>query len=50
MRAKTWLYGSTDIATSSGPSTIASVETRVFRTRFCWLSITPLGFPVVPEV
>ena len=52
MRSKMWHSGRNESARSSGPSTFAKTReaASTFETMLAWLSITPLGRPVVPEV
>ncbi len=51
VRSKEWQRGRKERQTSSGPNmrkTLAAARTLL--TRFAWVSMTPLGSPVVPEV
>ena len=50
MRSKAWLSGRNDSASSSSVTEITESEARMLLTMFPWLSITPFGSPVVPEV
>ncbi len=51
VRSKLWHRGRNDSATSSGPRMgMAFAPARTFETRLPWVSITPFGSPVVPEV
>ena len=50
MRSKIWLSGRKLTAITSGPTgTIASTDLTLL-TIFAWVSMTPLGWPVVPDV
>ena len=51
MRSKMWHRGRKDRATSSGPKSekMGALATTL-ETMLLWVSITPLGSPVVPEV
>ena len=44
----TWKYGRTATTTSSASEVTMAVPCTKFATRFRCVSITPLGFPVVP--
>ena len=50
MRSNAWLSGRNDNASSSSVTAITESEARMLLTMFPWLSITPFGSPVVPEV
>jgi hypothetical protein len=51
MRSKTWQRGRKLKAVSLVPRPTKSLmEDWTFDTRLSWVSITPLGSPVVPEV
>ncbi len=50
-RAVTWESGRNDTLTSSFvPKPNASIEHAIFDAMFPWVSMAPLGAPVVPEV
>jgi hypothetical protein len=50
VRSKTWDRGRNDRAVSSLQKSMTSVSARTLLTKLAWLSMTPLGWPVVPEV
>jgi hypothetical protein len=51
MRSKMWHRGRKERATSLGPNTgKAAMAASTLETMLWWVSITPLGSPVVPEV
>ena len=53
MSPKSWYSGIQFSATSAGwrpPSTLASLMPRMFASRLAWVSATPLGSPVLPDV
>ena len=51
MRSKMWQSGRNERATSSGPKTgKTAAAAATLETMLPWVSITPLGSPVVPEV
>ena len=45
-----WLYGSQLSRTSSGSGATRAMTARALLSRLPCVSITPLGFPVVPDV
>ena len=50
MNAKAWCKGRTDSRLSRGSINRNAKILSAFARKFPWLSITPLGVPVVPEV
>ena len=50
VRPNTWVIGSTPRMMSCGPSSRIRADELPPNIRFAWVSITPLGVPVVPVV
>jgi hypothetical protein len=50
MRSKTCESGRNDRIMSAGVTSNADADASMFDTRFRWVSITPFGTPVVPDV
>ena len=50
VQAKEWNIGSTHMTRSLSVKSNASRQDSTLKSRLCWVSITPLGRPVVPAV